>query len=169
MYKINSECSPKIEELSNIVIQPECEVVPFITIILKYLLVVFVPAIPDVLRYPFAVQMQCDGDSSRCMINTLWRPPLNAVAANVTNYLIRVNTRMITEPIRTFNIDDNETGISYLLPVRSCATHNVSISTLNTCGEGPNTHNFVLKPEDIIPIPDLFCSSGCTNIYNGKL
>ena len=129
----------------------------------------FIPAIPGVLREPFAVQMQCHEDSSRCMINTLWRPPLNALAANVTNYVIRVNNTLITEPIQTFGIIDNGTGISSLLPVSSCTTYNVSVSTLNSCGEGPNTLNFKLKPEEIMPIPESVCEIGGAVINSGKL
>ena len=128
-----------------------------------YLLVLFIPANPAVIRAPFAVQMQCDGDSSRCMINTSWSPPVNAVAANVTSYLIRVNGTLITELNQTFGIIDNGGRRSFLLPVSSCATHNVSISTISTCGEGPYTHSSMLKPEDI---SDSLC--GGTNISNGK-
>ena len=120
------------------------------------------------------VQMQCRGHSSRCLINTLWHPPVNALAANVTNYVIHINDKLIAELIPTFDIMDDKTGISFLLSVSSCAAHNVSISTLNTCGEGPNTQSFMLKPENIITVdlPDSVCALnviGGTNINGGKL
>ena len=129
----------------------------------------FVAADPGVLRNSSVVQIQC---TSRCLINTLWRPPLNAVAANVTNYLIRINDSLIAELIQTFGIIDNGTGISFLLSVSSCATHNVTISTLNTCGEGPYTHRVMVKPEDAIHVPDSLCDLnfiGGANNNKGKL
>ena len=51
-------------------------------------------------------------------------------------------------------------------------THNVGVSAVNPCGEGPNTLNFTLKPVEIVIIPDSVCdinASGGTNINCGKL
>ena len=127
----------------------------------------FIPADPGELREPFCVQMQCRGDSSRCMINASWSPPLNAVAANVTNYLIRINGTLIAKPIQTLRTIDNRVRLSSLVPVSSCATHNVSISTHNACGEGPNIHSFMLEPKDISITADSVC--GGTNISSSKL
>ena len=132
------------------------------------------PVEPGIVQDVISFQLICE-NSSICLVNTLWHPPVNIATSNVNQYKIYWYVDGSLQPIRTFNIIDEGIGMrSVLFEDPSCRAHTISVSAVNDCVEGHRSPERMINAEDIITLPNSICdlvkvNTGATTTNKGKL
>lgn len=83
----------------------------------------------------------------QCVLTAIWHVPIDAGEESLTDYFVIINgTSNPPGEIISLSTMNDQMQVSTLLPVPSCAAHNVTIRARNACGDIQSSNSVALDP-----------------------